>query len=284
MGLDTAINTAVETFLDDHQCLNAMSENSARILKLLGDPNFRTRQLVKLIEQDAAIAAKVIRTVNSAAYARANRITQLDRATVYLGFMTVKEIVVATTVQAICKPVVFGKYATRDLWDHSVGVAVLCREFANRSGLVDPELAFLAGILHDVGLLLAAQSEVETTTEICRDAEDLATPFRQVEQSYFGFDHCELGERLAGSWNFPEEVAAAINWHHSPSDAPGPFRCLCQHVFAADTLCGHSGVGFPLTTAFQTVSDSDLHEINLTRSDTDEVLDRFKVLLRLHLS
>ena len=151
MGLDTAINTAVETFLDDHQCLNAMPENSARILKLLGDPNFRNKQLVKLIEQDAAIAAKIIRTVNSAAYARANRITQLDRATVYLGFRTVKEIVVATTVQTICKPVVFGRYATRDLWDHSVGVAVLCREFAKRSGQVDPELAFLAGILHDVG-------------------------------------------------------------------------------------------------------------------------------------
>ncbi len=284
MGLDTAINTAVETFLNDHQCLNAMPENSVRILKLLSDPSFRNKDLVKLIERDAAIAAKVIRTVNSAAYARENRITQLDRATVYLGYNTVKEIVVATTVQTICKPVVFGRYATRDLWDHSVGVAVLCREFAMRSGLVDPELAFLAGILHDVGLLLEAQSEAATTAEVCQDAEDLATTFNRVEATYFGFDHCELGERLAAAWSFPEEVAAAISWHHSPSDAPGPFRNLCQLVFVADTLCGHSGVGFPLTTTAQKVKDSDLTSINLSRTDKDHVLDRLKVLLRLHLN
>jgi putative nucleotidyltransferase with HDIG domain len=284
MGSDTAINTVVETFLDDHQCLNAIPENSARILKLLSDPNFNNRQLVKLIEQDAAIAAKVIRTVNSAAYARGNRITQLDRATIYLGYKTVKEIVIATTVQTICKPVVFDRYGTQDLWDHCVGVAVLCREFASRSKQVDPELAFLAGILHDIGLLLEAQSEVETTTEICRDTEELAIPFLRVEATYFGFDHCELGERLAHSWSFPDEVTAAIAWHHSPADAPAEFRSLCQHVFVADTLCSKSGVGFPLTTTCQKVTDTNLSEINLTRSDTDAVLNRFKVLLRLHLS
>jgi putative nucleotidyltransferase with HDIG domain len=282
MGQDFISNLLIEAFLDNHQCLTAMPENSIRILKVLQNPNFNMRQLVKLIEQDAAVAAKVIQTVNSAAYAKSSRISQLDLATAYLGFRTVKEIVIAVTVQTICKPITIGKYAIRDLWDHSLGVAVLCREFAARSNVVDPEQAFLAGILHDVGLLLCSQSEVETSAELFNDAEDRSSPFPLVEENYFGFDHCELGHHIAIAWNFPADVAAAIRWHHAPDRSPLEFRPLCQLVFIADTLCVESGIGFPLTTAKQTVTNASFAELNLTRADVDEVLARFKMLLRLH--
>ena len=281
MDYDSVANPAIEAFLETHQCLTAMPENSIRILKLLQNPNFNMRQLVKLIEQDAAIAARVIQTVNSAAYARSHKITQLDRATVYLGFNTVKEIVIATTVQSICKPVVVGKYAMRDLWDHSLGVAVLCRELAAKSKTIDSGLGFLAGILHDVGLLLLTQSEPETSAEVFVDAEDRKVPFRTVERTYFGFDHCELGSRLASAWNFPPEVTAAIAWHHAPEQASDEFRPVCMCVIVADTLCAAANVGFPLKTALKKITDDILAEMQLTRDDIDEIMERFKVQLRL---
>jgi putative nucleotidyltransferase with HDIG domain len=274
----------ITQFVEDHQCLKAMPESSIRILQLLTNSNFRMEQLIKLIKQDAAIAARIITVVNSAAYARSNRITQLDRATVYLGVNTVKEIVAATTVEALCKPGVIGKYTTRDLWHHSVGVAVLSREFALRSKAVDPELAFLAGILHDIGLLLATQSELETSEEVFLDAEDQKIHFTEVEKGYFGFNHCELGGQLAAAWKFPEEVSAVINWHHSPHDAPGKFRQLCTHVFIADTLCAKAAVGFPLTCALQKADDGALKTAGLARDDADEVVANLKILIRLHMS
>lgn len=279
---DEEINARIETFLEDHQVLKAMPESSVRILKLLSDPNFRTEQLLKLIKQDAVIAAKIMQVVNSAAYARPNRITQLARATVYLGVNTVKEIVTATAISAACKPATIGKYNTRDLWDHSVGVAVLCREFAIRTKVLDTELAFLAGILHDIGLLLSAQSEVESTEEVFIDAEDSSVPFEQVERTYFGFDHCQLGVRLAKAWKFPDEVAAVINWHHSPQLAPDIYRQICALVFVADTLCAEAKVGFQLTTVGQKVNDDSITAAGLTRADVNEVMAHFKVLLRLH--
>jgi putative nucleotidyltransferase with HDIG domain len=277
-----ATNPAVESFIEENQSLQAMPENAMRILKALQDPNFGMKQLSKLIEQDAAIAAKVIRTVNSAAYSRGNRITQLDRATVYLGINTVKEIVIATTVQTMFKPVSLGKYTMTDLWDHSVGVAVVCRELATRSRAIDPELAFVAGILHDVGLLLMAQSEAGTFTEVVEDAKDRKTPFKVVEKSYFHFDHCELGFRLGGAWNFPPEVAAAIRWHHSTREAPAEFKKLCMHVSIADIMCADAEVGFPLTTGSQRVDTEYLTQAGLTREHTGDVKNRLKMLLRLH--
>jgi putative nucleotidyltransferase with HDIG domain len=284
MFSDTGANHRIDEFIEDKKCLSAMPESSIRILKLLQDPNFRMEQLIKLVKQDAAIAARIIQVVNSAAYAKTHKITQLDRATIYLGVTTVKEIVMTTAVSSACKPAVIGKYTTRDLWDHSVGVAVLSREFALRTRTLDPELAFLAGILHDIGLLLSAQSETQTSEEVFTDAEDGKTPFRQVEKIYFGFDHCELGARLADAWKFPDEVAAVIRWHHAPEDAPANFRHICTHVFLADTLCAQAGVGFPLTCTLQEADDKSFGQIDLARGDADEVLSRFKVLLRLHQS
>ena len=277
-------DSVIDAFVEDHGCLNALPESAVRILKLLRDPNFRMERLLKLIKQDAAIAARIIQVVNSAAYARSNRITELDRATIYLGVNTVKEIVAAATVQSICKPAVVGKYNTRDLWEHSIGVAILSREFAIHSKVIDPELAFLAGILHDVGLLLSAQSETGTSEEIFLDAEDKALVYTQIEKGYFGFDHCELGGRLAAAWHFPEEVAAVIRWHHSPEMAPDKFRQLCTHVFIADTLCAKAAIGFPLTCALQKADDESFTIAELTHADAEEVMRHFKVLLRLHMS
>ena len=117
MVQETGTNQALETFLEDHQCIEAMPESSIKILKLIQDPNIGMEQLVRLTRQDTAIAAKVIKTVNSAAYSLNQRMTRLDRATAYMGYNAVKEIVVSSAVASMCRPVVIGKYATRDLWD-----------------------------------------------------------------------------------------------------------------------------------------------------------------------
>jgi len=71
-------------------------------------------------------------------------------------------------------------------------------------------------------------------------------PSARSKKSYFGFDHCELEDRLATAWKFPEEVAAVIRWHHLPQQAPEKFRVLCTHVFIADTLCAQAAVWFCL--------------------------------------
>src|SRR5580704_3625069 len=154
------VNPSVEDFLSRHQNIQAMPESTIRILRMTRDPNCNTSHLLKLIEQDAALSARIIKAVNSSFYAVQTKITRLDRAVAFMGLKAVKEVVVSSSLGGLCKDVEIGNFSARDLWDHSVGVAILSRELAVCSGTIDPEDAFLAGMLHDVGLLLAAQSEV----------------------------------------------------------------------------------------------------------------------------
>jgi len=201
-----------------------------------------------------------------------------------MGLKAVKEVAASSSLAGLCKDVQIGNFCARDLWDHSVGVAIISRELAIHSRTMDPEDAFLAGMLHDVGLLLAAQSEVPKSRMLFSSAESGEVPFTDIERRIFGFSHCELGERLSQNWKFPDDVTAVIRWHHQPEDAPDEFKTICRHVFIADSSCCEAKVGFPLTCALQVITDETLQKAHLSREITAEVNAKLPLLLRLHLS
>jgi len=247
------------------------------------DRDANTGNLLKLISQDAAIAGRIMRAVNSAFYALPNKITRLDQAVALMGMKAVKEVALSATMAGMCKSVSFGTYQDRDLWDHSVGVAILARELAVHTQSMDAEEAFLAGILHDIGLLMALQSDPKKGTQLLTLAEN-GPAFFPLEATVFGFNHTELGARLAVQWKFPENIEGAIRWHHQPNQAPEEHQMLCRHLYLADTLACLAKVGCPLTCNQQTVTDDQLAAAGLTRETADATVAKLPILLRLFMS
>jgi putative nucleotidyltransferase with HDIG domain len=283
-NMGTTRNNAlgVDSFLKKHPALRALPESAAEIMHLSGDPNCKSPQLVRLIEKDTALAGAVMKAVNSSFYSLTTKMTRLDRAVAYLGTRTVKEIVFCTCLCTMCKAADFGTYTARDLWDHGICVAIAARELAVRSDKLDPEEAFLAGMLHDIGLMLAAQSEVGQGTALFTQAEMGTGPFGELEQWIFGFKHGELGAALARKWAFPEPHLMVIEFHHRPDEAPEEYQALCHHIYVADTLACQTRIGCPLSAKDQTVSGDNLQAAALTAEMVDEVNARLPLLMRLH--
>ena len=273
----------IDAFIEKHPVLKALPENTSRILRMTSDQDCNTHQLLKLISQDAVLAGSIMKAVNSAFYALQTKVTRLDRAVALMGLRAVKEVALSSCLSTLCKPVRLGSYDGRDLWDHSVGVAILARELAIQSKALDPEEAFLAGMMHDIALLLALQSEAELGTKLISGAEASSEPFVAEENRVFGFNHCELGDRLAAKWNLAPQIEAVIRWHHEPEAAPAEHALLVRHIYAADTWCCDAGVGFPLTCKHQQVSDDLLEKIHLGRETAAATAAKLPVLLRLHL-
>lgn len=274
----------IDAFLGAHPDIAAMPENTAHLLRMTRDVNCNTSELLKLVEQDAALSARILKAVNSSFYALATKMTRLDRAIAFMGLGAVKEIALSCSMSKLCKDVELGPYRSRDLWDHSVAVAILCRELAVQSTTIDPEDAFLAGMLHDVGLLLGAQCEREKYRDIIRKAECGPALFMGLEQAVLGFSHCELGERVSQKWKFPDFVSAVVRFHHEPQNAPDEWRMFCRHVYIADTQCAESPVGFPLTCSTQQITEQDLQTANISQEALAEVTAKLPMLLRLHLN
>jgi HD-like signal output (HDOD) protein len=274
---------AIDGFLTTHTAIQVMPENTTRILRMVNDPECSLGSLSKLITQDAALAGAIMRAVNSAYYSLQDKMTRLDRAVSYLGLRTVKELTLSAAVGPMFKPANLGRYDARSLWDHSVGVAILARELAVASKCCDTEEAFLAGIMHDIAIPLLAQSEPAKLTAVFARSGD-GSPFQDAEHDAFGFDHTQLGGRLAARWSLADALASVIRWHHSPADAPEAHKSLCGCVFVADTLCARATVGCPLTSIGQDLNDEDFASLKLSRETAEAIAAKLPLLLRLYLS
>ena len=280
--VDVTPNLAViDAFIDTHGAIQALPENATKIVRMTADPNCNTALLLKHISQDAGLAARIMKVANSAHYALPNKITRLDHAISFMGMRAVKEVAVSSSLGPLGKSKALGKYDARDLWDHSLGVGILARELAVRTKTVDPEEAFTAGMLHDVGLLIASQSDSAKCANLFSKAETADATFTSVEQTFFGFNHSELGERLGETWKFPASLSAAIRWHHEPDQAPAEFRIMCLFIHVADNFCCQAKVGFPLTCTLQEVTDQQLDAIKLSRDLATETSAKLRILLRM---
>ena len=212
-----------------------------QVTAVTNNPLSSVEDLSRVVETDPALATRLLRRVNSAKYGLSQRVKDLKKAVGYLGFSEVRNIAVASSVCNIFrKDLKVGPYDRRRLWDHLVSTAVTARIVALLQKLDNPEEAFLAGLLHDLGIILEDQYDHDRFVEMMQNFP-ADRPLIEVEQKYFGFDHTLLGFRVAQKWNMPESVQHAIRLHHQP-EYDGPHAKIIACVELANVMCSLRGV------------------------------------------
>lgn len=213
-----------------------------KVMNVAQDPHSAVADLAAVVEGDAPLATKVLRTINSAAYAVREKVTGLEQAVAYLGFNEIRNLAVTLSVSKIFQvPRTVGAYDRRNLWQHLVSVGLAARLLAVRCRLPNFEDAFLAGLLHDVGIILEDQYVHE---HFCRvmQALDESRTLIEVEQELLGFDHTRLAYRMAKRWRFPDFVQGAIRYHHGAPEYTGENSPIVLCVEVANYLCTAKGI------------------------------------------
>ena len=213
-----------------------------RVMGVANDPNAGAADLRVVVEGDPALSARVLKCVNSAAYALRFKVTSLQRAISYLGFKQVRNLAVTASVSEVFhKDQEIKTYSRARLWRHLVSVAISSRMIAARQKMDSFEEAFLAGLLHDLGIVLEDQYCHERFVAMVTHLSPEQT-LLQAEQEYLGFDHTRLGSRMADEWKFPEEVKDIMRFHHMPQNYRGPHGKTLACVVLANLLCTLKGV------------------------------------------
>ncbi len=133
-----------------------------------------------------------------------------------------------------------------------------------RQRMPDFEDAFAAGLLHDIGIVLEDQYAHAQFRKVIQDLDD-GTTLVAAERKRFGFDHCQLGKRVAESWHLSERVLAAIGHHHDSSAYRGQEIAVVRCIEVADAICtlkGYSPAGRTPVSEFQPA----LAAMSLTRA------------------
>lgn len=210
----------------------AFPRSVERILALTRDIQCEPKAIVEVLETDPVMAARVLRTINSAYYALPRPISSMTHAVVMLGINTVKHMALAISTIGMMPTHNPAGFDTDAYLQHSLLVAALARLIAQRLGDTDPSEAYIAGLLHDFGKVLFAVNLPREFAEVLDLAAGEKLPLYIAEQRVMGVDHTLVGAMLAGKWNLPAELAACIGAHHGSDIRPGMLRCL----FIADQL------------------------------------------------
>jgi putative nucleotidyltransferase with HDIG domain len=236
----------------------------ARTLQVINDPDASALRLKNVIETDAALSVRILRCVNSSAYSLRQEVTSLQHAITFLGLKEIRRLAVTARVSELfAHDEAFGPYRRRGLWKHLVAVGLCARLIAMRQRMADFEDAFLAGLLHDVGIILEDQY-VHAQFRAVVGSLDNHTPLVEAERSVLGFDHAQVGAAVAERWRFPESVKAAIGYHHASGDYQGESLAIVRCVEVANLICtvkGYSSVGLRLVEA----SPATIQALSLNR-------------------
>jgi len=203
-----------------------------RILEITGDPLSSTRQLTQLIERDPALTGNLLKLVNSAYFGFSRRIYQVHDAVVLVGYATIRGLALGTSVITALKT--GPNLDARGFWEHALATAIATDLIARELGHEKAEMAFIAGLLHDVGGLVMALALPERRWPPA-GPED-ADPLEQ-EISAYGMTHAAAGGAISRKWRFPPELTRAIEEHHpDPHGDLSTASDLARLVFLAEWL------------------------------------------------
>ena len=250
-----------------------LPEITAQIIAAVDDPKSTARDLHEIIRNDPALATKILKVVNSAFYGLPGQISDIDRAIVLLGLSAVKNIAISASISRLfTAEKISDDFSARDIWRHSVAVAVATRQFCGLIGKkAFVEEAFLAGLIHDLGLLIERQAYPDQLAEVIGEGAKGKRLFSEIENEVMGVDHQALGSALAAKWRFPRGLQIVMGYHHKIDNLSEENRLLPVMVYIADVLCCHDKIGFYLTAQGQPLDDLLLESVGLTESDFNNV-------------
>ena len=224
----------------------ASSAIVAKLINVMYDQKSNAKVVADTIEHDPSLAVNVLKKANSAYYGCSSKIDSLQRAVVLLGLDTLKEIVSTLGSVGCFKK---GKDSDSDvltgLWYHSIGTAKACRFISNKLYVERPDIAYVAGLLHDIGKILLSIYFPEQFQNVLDLTKEKHTRFILAERRLLHTDHTAIGSLLCEIWSLPEDISTAIMTHHDPtSDKKGGPR-LALIVELGDYMCRKAGIGFP---------------------------------------
>jgi len=216
----------------------------APLLRYLEQPldTLEVQQVVDLISQDKSLAAQCLHMANSPLYGRWQKADSIRSAVVALGLQRMRDIAVSCSLLKL-SPKASSNLDPMVFWEHSLGCALVCRQFARRIGFAEPGKAYLGGLLHDIGVV----AELSVLPGEFQDAFELARrsriPLHEAELNTLGLTHCDAGKIVAERWHLSPDLVAVLSCHHDPHCADTD-RDLVALVSLSDLLCRMSGLGY----------------------------------------
>ncbi|MCP3903456.1 MAG: HDOD domain-containing protein [Planctomycetes bacterium] len=257
----------------------SLPEITLKIIELVEDPSSTAQDLHKIISNDPALCSRILKVVNSAFYGLPRQIGSINRAIVLLGLNAVKNIAIAASLTKLFRGGdLCPHFSARKLWIHSIAVAAGSKLLCDELNLGLPDEAFLAGLMHDIGIMVEMQAMrnelIQLFEELPIDGDGVPlADMIEHEDRIFGANHQQFGAALCDTWKFPKSFSYVTGHHHDPMSLPKSNRRLACIVYVADRLASQADYGFRLDLQSTEISQEILDELGMNEEQLQGIRD-----------
>jgi HD-like signal output (HDOD) protein len=195
--------------------------------------------IAKIVAQDPGITTKLLQVANSAALGLPEEVNDPVEAVQQLGLTTVRSLVLSAQVYSSFQARRMKCFSADALWSHLMKCGGLARAIMRREHAepAETEDAFTAGMLHDMGKLMLADSLPEEFQKALALADEEKIPLADAEREIFGATHAGLAAYLFGLWGLPAAIVEAVAFHHAPEKSDLKQFSALTAVHVANAFC-----------------------------------------------
>lgn len=206
-------NDVIAKILAEHKELLSLPQTLAEVLRVARDERSSAKELADVLMRDPALTAKVLRIVNSSFYGVGRAVGTMTQAVVTLGTRTVTALALSSSVYKTTE-----KWKTSfdrlRFWRHSLEVAIASRMVAEAARYPHPEEAFVAGLLHDLGIIILEGSFPDQYRQVWTRAQQNGS-LADHEDEQFATNHARVAQFLLEQWKLPSHLCQAVGHHHA---------------------------------------------------------------------
>jgi putative nucleotidyltransferase with HDIG domain len=206
------MNDVVKSIRD----LPALPVIVSELISSLEDEDTGANTLAHKLSKDQALSAKTLRLANSSFYGRSSKVSTMQQAIAILGFNSVRTLVTSAAIFSGFSTATHASFNFEGFWRHSIATALCAKILAHEVG-ASQDLAFIAGLMHDIGRLVLLTAAPQNFEEVIAYRNEKDTYLLEAEIRILGIEHAMVGRALAAHWKFPATIQNAIANHHTPN-------------------------------------------------------------------
>ncbi|MCP4213862.1 MAG: HDOD domain-containing protein [bacterium] len=230
--------------------MSSIKTSVSAIIRTINDPGATVKELKEVIQLDPPLTAKVLKTANSAYYSRSftKTFADIEQAIIWMGSEIIRELALNQKVcEVFDKDEKIGDYSRKALWAHSVAVAMMCKMMYRKEFGLKGENIYVAGLLHDIGIIAEDQFLYNDYKEIIQLSKEKNLELSRAENAILGYDHARVGKAICHSWGLPEELVITVGYHTKPLAVDKNYCRMVATLYVADFFCQQNGFTFGAT-------------------------------------
>ena len=242
-----------------------------KLNEAINDPNTSIHKISNVISEDASLAARLLKLVNSPFYGFPQKIGTISEAVFLVGSQQVRDVALATTMMKTFTGIPGDLMDMEKFWMHSLACGVGAKVLAETIGEPEFERVVVAGVLHDIGRLVMYSKATEESKVILQRALQEHRPMVEVEYEEIGCSHAEIGRALLDAWKLPQYYQEVAAFHHTPERAQQyPLETIVVHV--ADTIVHSLRFGTSGELYVPRMQKDCWHKLNLSLNQLSKLM------------